>query len=215
MRKALVLLSGGLDSAAALWWAKKRYEVYALTFRYGRLNKREMRAARKLARIAGVKKHFVIDVNFLKEVSEVDWMKERLSLKKTKMPSIYIPSRNTIFFGIASHISEIFGINSIITGHSFLDPFPDSKPDYVKSMNDAVNYGSWLGRRFRTKIVMPIYRMNKTEVLKFALREKIPLESTWSCYKETKYACGECNGCKNRLQAFGELGIDDRIKYQN
>jgi len=199
--KSIVLLSGGIDSATALFWSKnKGYDTYALTFKYGNWNSNEVNSAKKLAKISKVIKHLVVDVNFLNQISDLQYSKELRKNVKYFLkifPQTYIPSRNTVFFGIASHYAEIYGANYIVTGHSFIDPFPDSKPQYVKALNDALNYGSWLGKKYKTKIIMPLAEMNKTDILKLALKLKIPLKLTWSCYKNKKIACGKCNGCIN------------------
>lgn len=203
MPKAIVLLSGGIDSAAALWWVKsKGWETYALTFEYGKWNSNEVNYAKRLAKISKVIKHLVVDVSFLNQISDLK------SFKRLKnFPSAYIPSRNTVFFGIASHYAEIFSVNYIITGHSFTDPFPDSKPKYVEAINDALKYGSWLGRKYKTKIKMPLAKLDKSGIVRLAMKLKVPLELTWSCHKNGKVACGKCNGCIDRLDAFEKYGM--------
>jgi len=207
--KAIVLLSGGIDSATVLWWAKKKdWETYALTFKYGDWNSNEVNSAKRLVKKCDVEKHFIIDVNFLKQISE-------LKQRKPNIPLIYIPSRNTIFFGIASHFAEIYGINYIVTGHSFTDSFPDSKPKYVKAINVALNYGSWLGKIYKTKIIMPLSKLDKTGILKLALKLKVPLELTWSCHKNIKVACCKCNGCVSRLETFEKFGMKNSMYYKS
>ncbi len=199
--KSIVLLSGGIDSATALFWSKnKGYDTYALTFKYGNWNSNEIKAANKLVKLSKAKKHIILDVNFLNEIQD---LKPKYLLKK--FPVTYIPSRNTIFFGIASHYAETYGANYIVTGHSSIDPFPDSKPKYVKAINDALKYGSWLGKKYKTKVITPFAKMNKTDVLKLAIKLKVPLKLTWSCYKNKKIACGKCNGCINISKTMENL----------
>jgi len=209
--KSIVLLSGGIDSSTALFWSKtKGCDTYALTFKHGNWNKNEINAAKKLAKLAKVKKHIILDVNFLNEIQDL-----KSNYLSKKFPATYIPSRNTVFFGIASHYAEIYGINYIVTGHSFIDPFPDSKPTYIKSINYALFYGSWLGKKYKTKIIMPFGTMDKPSILKLALKLKVPLELTWSCHKNNKFACSKCNSCTSRLNAFEKVGIKDEIKYKS
>lgn len=205
--KAIVLLSGGIDSAVVMWLAKRKWQVYALTFKFNKSNSNETRAAKKLAKIAKIEKHFFIDVNFLKQVSELKQLKRNFNFKKMKIPTTYIPSRNTIFFGIASYFSEILGAKYIVSGHSYIDPFPDSKSKYVKTINNALLHGSWLGRKYRTKILMPIAKLNKTKIVNIGVKLKVPLELTWSCYKNGKVSCGKCDGCISKLSAFEELNL--------
>lgn len=204
MKKAIVLLSGGLDSATALWLAKRKWQVYALTFKYADWNRKEVIAAKKLAKMAKVVKHIIVDVNFLNSIYDLMYLKLKGGNLRN-FPPTYVPSRNTVFFGIAAHYAEIYGINYIVTGHSFLDPFPDSKPRYIKALNDALNYGSWLGEKNKIKIVTPFYRMDKIGILRVALKLKVPLKFTWSCYFNDKVPCGKCKGCVSRVSAFKKL----------
>ncbi len=199
--KAIVLLSGGIDSATVLWMVKGKWNSIALTFKFGKTNKKEMEAARKIAKKAGVRQ-MVVDMPFLKQMSELRKFRKNPILKKFKIPMTYIPSRNTIFFGVASYFAELLGVNYIVTGHSFIDPFPDTKVNYVKSINSALSNGSWLGKRYKIKVVMPLAKLDKTHITKLATKLKVPLELTWSCYKNGKVACGKCDGCINNLVAF-------------
>lgn len=213
MTKAIILLSGGIDSATALWFAKRKHKIYALTFKYGNRNKRELKSAKELARKAGVEEHYVVDVSFLREISELScstWIRTKMDA----MPPTYVPSRNTIFFGVASHFSEIIGARYIISGHSYIDPFPDSKPAYVTALNLSLNYGSWLGRKFKIRIRMPLSLFDKKRIIETAIKLGVPLDLTWSCYGDEEIACGLCGGCKDRLSAFKELGIEDKIPYK-
>ncbi|MBI4010041.1 MAG: 7-cyano-7-deazaguanine synthase [Candidatus Aenigmarchaeota archaeon] len=209
MTKSIVLLSGGIDSSTALWWAKnKDWEIYALTFKYGNWNNNEVNSAKRLAKSVKVAKHIIVDVNFLNQINDLKQFRELKNI-----PSTYIPSRNTVFFGIASHYSEIYGINYIVTGHSFIDPFPDSKPKYIKAINSALSHGNWLGKKYKTKIIMPLAKLDKIGIIKQAVKLKVPLELTWSCHKNVRIACGECNGCNSRLDAFKDLNLEDKISY--
>lgn len=209
MLKAIVLLSGGVDSAVALWWAKRRWRVYALTFKFGGLNSNEAESARKLARLAKVVRHITVDVKFLKQISELRGRRDAAGQPRESYPSTYIPSRNAIFFGIASYYAEIYGARYIVTGHLARDPFPDSKPAYVKAMNVALSQGSWLGKKYRTKILMPFAHSSKAVILRIGAKLNVPLASTWSCHTNRKNPCGKCKGCISRSIAFKDLGLLD------
>jgi 7-cyano-7-deazaguanine synthase len=215
MSKAIVLLSGGIDSATALWSIRRSCEVYALSFKFRGRNKNEIRASKRLAERANVKKHLIIDVGFLRQLSELPQLKCDPILKKLNIPPTYIPSRNTVFFGIASHFSEIMGAKYIITGHSITDRFPDAKPEFVEAINTALSIGSWFGEGQRTRIIMPLAKMNKTEIIRLALELEVPLELTWSCHRDGRIACGRCEGCISRLKAFEDLKVKDRIEYRS
>jgi 7-cyano-7-deazaguanine synthase len=213
--KATVLLSGGIDSAVALWLIKERFYIHALSFKLHERNSKEIEAARKIVEKADVEKHTIIDVGFLKEVSELRELKENYILKHSNIPSNYIPSRNTVFFGVASYFSEIIGAKYIITGHQLSDPFPDSKPRYIKAMNTALKFGSWLGKDFKTEIYMPLAKFDKKKIVELAIEMDVPIELSWSCHKNGSVACGKCRGCVSRLEAFEKLGVKDKIKYQD
>jgi 7-cyano-7-deazaguanine synthase len=207
MKNAIVLLSGGLDSAAALWWAKRKWQVYALTIRFGSLNTNEVRSARRLAAMAKVVRHMIIDLKFLKQMSELRGKVKKQPKEWERIPRTYIPSRNTIFFGIASYYAEIYGATHIVTGHIARDPFPDSKPSYIRAMNVALTRGSWLGRKYRTKIITPLSRTDKVGIVRLALKLGVPLSLTWSCHRNGKMPCGRCKGCMNRSNALKKVGL--------
>jgi 7-cyano-7-deazaguanine synthase len=204
---ALVLLSGGLDSAVALWWAKKRWNTYALTFKYGELNSNEVRSARRLAKRAEVTQHFVVNVGFLKQISE---LKKRLTTQGHDVklfPPTYVPGRNTIFFGIAAHFAEIYDVGHIVTGHIGRDPFPDSKPAYIRAMNNALSQASWLRKKHGIRIITPFARSTKEDVVRLALKLEVPLNLTWSCHRNGKRPCGNCQGCLDRSRALNMFGL--------
>ena len=204
---ALVLLSGGLDSAVALWWAKKRWDTYALTFKYGQLNSSEVRSARRLAKRAKVAHHFVVNVGFLKQVSELRKRLASQGLDLESFPPTYVPGRNTIFLGIAAHFAEIYDVEHIVTGHIGRDPFPDSKPAYIRAMNNAISQASWLRKRHRVRITTPFARSTKEDVVRLALKLEVPLDLTWSCHRNGKRPCGKCQGCLDRSRALNILGF--------
>jgi 7-cyano-7-deazaguanine synthase len=204
MQRAIVLLSGGLDSATALWLIKETHEVYGLSFKYGATNKNEMRSARKLAKAANVKEHIVVEVGFLKELGELLSGGE---LEKIDLPDCYIPGRNTIFFGIAAYFAEIKGVKLIVTGHNSEDNFPDSSKEYFYAVNKALLIGSEQGKR-GAKVTAPFLEMNKTQILRIAQRLKVPLRMTWSCHKDGSSPCGTCTGCIAMQRALRESGVE-------
>ena len=204
---ALVLLSGGLDSAVALWWAKKRWDAYVLTFKYGQLNSSEVRSARRLAKRAEVAHHFVVNVRFLRQVSQLRKRLTSQGLDLESFPPTYVPGRNTIFLGIAAHYAEIYDVEHIITGHIGRDPFPDSKPAYIRAMNNAISQASWLRKRHGVRITTPFARSTKEDVVGLALKLEVPLDLTWSCHRNGKRPCGKCQGCLDRSRALNMYGF--------
>ena len=200
---AIVLLSGGLDSAVALWWSKKRWNTCALTFRYGQLNSNEVKSATRLAKRAEVTRRFIVDVGFLKQVSE---LRKRLAgqrLDRKFYPPTYVPCRNTIFFGIAAHYAEIYGLKHIVTGHIKRDPFPDSKPAYIRAINNTLSQASWLRKKHQIRITTPFVQSTKEDIVRLAVKLDVPLDLTWSCHRNGEKPCGKCQGCLDRSRALG------------
>ena len=198
MPKAIVLLSGGVDSAVALWLTKITHEVYALSFRYGDKNRNEMRAAVRLAEEAKVKEHIILEMGFLKDISE---FKTEREVKEIGVPICYVPARNTIFFGIAAHFAERWGAEKIVTGHNRDDEFPDARRRYFDAINKALALGSMQG--MKVEVNVPFLDMCKTQIVKMAIKLKVPLQTTWSCYEDGEAPCGICNGC---------LGLEKALK---
>jgi len=202
---AIVLLSGGLDSAVALWWAKRKWRTYALTFRYGKLNSNEVRSAKRLAGRARTAGHFIVDVGFLKQISELRKRLAGQKLELKRFPPTFVPGRNTIFLGIAAHYAEIYNMRYIVTGHIGRDPFPDSKPAYLRAMNAALSQAAWLRKNRGVKIIVPFARSDKEDVVGLGARLKVPFELTWSCHRNGKKPCRTCQGCLDRSSALEML----------
>lgn len=207
MEKALVMLSGGLDSATCLYWAKKRYDVSAITFNYfGRL-KREQIAASALARKAGAS-IVGIDVPFLKEAS--DFGDGRFGTG-SDMRASYVPARNMIFYSIAAHYAEYLGVKWIVGGHNSHDVsfFKDASKSYIEKINALFREGCLLcdGRTY--EVVLPLADKDRAGVIRLAKELGVPIELTWSCHREGSVHCGQCYACRQRLDAFGSLGVKD------
>ena len=209
--KALVMLSGGLDSATCLYWAKKRFsDVSAITFDYfGRLEQ-EKRATAKLAKSAGVTELIRIDLPFVKEAS--DFYNGRLKKQDPEaLLSSYVPARNLMFYSIAAHHAEYLGAGWIVGGHNSHDVkfFKDASSGYIEALNDLFKKGCLLcnGRTYR--IVLPLAKKNRQEIIRLAARLKVPIEQTWSCHNKGKAHCGRCYACRQRLEAFQSLGMTD------
>jgi 7-cyano-7-deazaguanine synthase len=196
-----------LDSAVALWWVKKKWKTYALTFKYGKLNSNEVRSAKKLAKRAEVIHHFVVDAGFLKQVSELRKALTSQGLDLKRFPPTFVPSRNTVFLGIAAHYAEVYDVRHIVTGHIGRDPFPDSKPAYVRAMNKAISKAIWLRKNHGIRITTPFARLRKKEVVRLALKLEVPLDLTWSCHRNRKRPCGKCQGCLDRSRVLSMLGL--------
>lgn len=231
---AIVLLSGGLDSATCLYWAKTKFsEVSAITFDYFSRLENEKRATLRLARSANVKELLEINLPFLKEASDF-YDGSRLKKKPDSnafLWSSYIPARNLIFYSIAAHYAEYLGIKWIIGGHNSHDAkfFKDASKDYLEKINHLFKEGCLLcndgdgegdssnsrssnrSQQQPYQIILPLAQMNRKEVIKLAIELKLPIELTWSCHREGNVHCRQCYACKQRVEAFRSLGMDDPV----
>ena len=207
MDKALVMLSGGLDSATCLYWARQRHHVVsAITFNYfGRLEW-EKQAATMLARSARVKL-VEIDIPFLKEASDFD---AKFDGPDSRWAS-YVPARNMIFYSIAAHYAEYLGVRQIIGGHNSTDVsfFKDASKGYIEKLNALLREGCLLCDGKAYEISLPLADLDRTGVVRLARELGVPIELTWSCHGEGDRHCGQCYACKQRLEAFAALGIKD------
>lgn len=209
---ALVLLSGGLDSATCLYWAKKHFDsVHAITFDYaGRLDK-EKHATEQLAKAAGVARFTMIALPFLREMSEIEPAKVRNFREEDSRWSSYIPARNMIFYSIAAFHAESQGINSIIGGHNAHDStfFSDSSPDFFDHLNSLLKKGCLSCNDAPHRVILPLAGMTRQTIIKLALELSVPMDLTWSCHEEGETPCGRCYACKERAEAFGALKLSD------
>jgi 7-cyano-7-deazaguanine synthase len=193
LEKAILLLSGGIDSATLLWKVRREYEVHALTIKYGRANRMEVRSSKALAGLAGVAEHIVFNMDNMLEMEAY----ERGASAKLGVPSSYIPARNAAIFGIAAHYAELRGASLIFTGQNQDDNFPDSRQDFIDAYNRIIAMGKPAMSGRSTKLVAPLISMKKAEVVRMARQLDVPIEMTWSCHRDGKTPCGSCDGCRS------------------
>jgi 7-cyano-7-deazaguanine synthase len=218
--KAVVLLSGGLDSAVTGFLAKKDgYVIYALTVNYGQRHLRELESARKIARKLGVVEHKIIDLDLRTfGGSALTDKKIKVPARKTKgIPRTYVPARNTIMLSIALAYAETVDADCIYIGvhHQDYSGYPDCRPEFIQAfqkMADLATKRSAEGRKI--KILTPIINLNKKQIIKKGVQLGVPFEYTRSCYKEHKKSCGVCDSCRIRLKAFKQAGLKDPIEYE-
>lgn len=213
--KAVVLLSGGLDSTTALFWAKdKGYDCVALSVRYGQRHERELRSARLVAKKAGVPLHEVeLALPWLSGSSSLTNRRERLPdvpLAKIGrgVPSTYVPARNTVFLSMAASLADALSARAIVIGANVLDysGYPDCRPEYLRAMEGAIRRGTRLPR---VKILAPLVRLDKAGIVRLARRVGAPIGLTWSCYAGGEKPCGRCDSCKLRAKGFSEARAAD------
>jgi len=225
MAEAIVLLSGGLDSSTVLALAKERgYDVVALTFDYGQKHKRELNSSRKLARHFKAKEHIIVPLS-LGELLRSSLTRESMSIPENRteeeissgVPSTYVPSRNIIFLSIAASIAESRGAEAIFIAANSVDfsGYPDCTAEFMSAFQRTLDVGTKAGREGRgIRIEAPILTKSKGDIVREAIRLKVPMEDTWSCYKGGVKACGKCDSCLLRLRGFSEAGIRDPLEYE-
>jgi 7-cyano-7-deazaguanine synthase len=225
MSEAIVLLSGGLDSSTVLAMAKERgFDLVAVTFDYGQKHRRELQSAKKIAEAAGVKEHIVIPLDLGKYLRSSLTQKGMEIPKHRKVkdissdiPDTYVPSRNIVFLSIASSIAESRGSEAIFIAANAVDfsGYPDCTPEFLRSFQKVLEVGTKAGREGRAvKVEAPLLKMTKGEIVKEALRLKVPLKHTWSCYEGGEKACGLCDSCQLRRRGFSQAGAKDPIEYE-
>lgn len=211
-RRSVLLLSGGLDSAVALWWARREgLETVALTLGYNNRAERERDAARKIARAGGVARHVEADVGFLKESGDLRGESAGTRLERSDTEGTYIPARNTIFYGIAAYYAEIAGAEAIVGGHTREDGalFPDASAKFFEALNTTLELGTEVGRAGRLRIVQPLIALDKAGVVRLGSELGVPMHLTWSCHGTAATPCGTCRGCMARAKGFAEAGVPD------
>ena len=222
--KAVVLLSGGLDSSTVLYQAKAdNCECYALSFDYQQRHRRELDAAATIAKSAVVREHRVVSFDLRAwggsalTDTQLDLPKSRdLDQMAENIPITYVPARNTIFLSFGLAYAEALGAQYVYIGVNALDysGYPDCRPDYIQAMQTVFRLGTKQGREGEEiKIVTPLIELKKTEIIQLGNKLGVPWEKTWSCYAGDELACGVCDSCRLRLAAFEELGLSDPLGY--
>jgi 7-cyano-7-deazaguanine synthase len=214
--KAVVLLSGGIDSATALYSCKeKRWEIRPLTFDYELEQSPELKAAKKVAELAHVGRPLVIEVPFYKELKgSPSSHRGKIVDSATGLSQAYVPARNIVFFGMAAAYAETIGATKVVSGHNRGDAkrFPDASGRFIEGFNELLKLGLRERRANRSiEVVAPFAKSSKADVLREAVRLSVPLKATWSCYNNGTEPCGVCYGCRSRREAFAEIGVEDPL----
>ena len=218
----IALLSGGLDSATAAAIAKEAgQKVIGLSFDYGQRHRRELEAASDLADYLEFNEHQVIKVNLACwGGSSLTDLKQTIPVEgviKGVIPSTYVPGRNTVFISIGLSFAEARGANRLVLGINAMDysGYPDCRADYLETFQKLANLSSKAGREGHgIKLWAPLIHWEKIRIVQEALRLKIPIERTWSCYNGQKTACGICDSCRIRDEALIKIGRSDLCSDQ-
>ena len=226
MKHAIVLLSGGLDSATTLAIARSQdYETHALSFDYGQRHKRELDAAKKIAKSLGAKKHLVVKID--NQIFAGSALTDDIEVPKSRseseigggIPVTYVPARNTIFLAHALAWAETIGAGHIFIGANAIDysGYPDCRPEFIALFETVANIATKAGiEGARLQIHAPLIKMSKAEIIRKAIELGVDLSLTHSCYDPLPdgRACGECDSCRLRQKGFREAGTEDPINYR-
>lgn len=222
-QKAVVLVSGGLDSATVLALAKSQgYECYTLSFDYGQRHKAELVAAQSIAQSLGAAAHKVVklDLGTIGGSALTDTRVAVPEEETTGIPATYVPARNTVFLAIALGWAEVLEARTIFIGVNAVDysGYPDCRPEYIGAFQTLANLATRAGvEGCGFKIETPLIRLTKGEIIARGLQLGVDYSQTVSCYQATAegLACGRCDACRLRRKGFAELGLADPTRYRD
>ena len=222
-KKAVCLLSGGLDSCVSAYIAKNLgFDIYALTFNYNQQHYKEINCAKLISEDLNIKNHviFNLDLNIFKGSilfkGSYKNQNKKLSDIGKKIPQTYVPARNTIFLSIALAYAEVIDANNIFIGVNSNDysGYPDCRPEYIEAFQNLADLATKKTIN-GDKIIIntPLLNLSKSEIIRKGFNLNVPFNKTWSCYKGDKNACGKCESCLLRLKGFKDAKLKDQINY--
>lgn len=221
-KKAIILLSGGLDSTTVLAIAKSQgYDCYAMTINYQQRHSSELKAAKKIANLYSVKDFKIVDIN-------LSWLKSSALTNKeinipenspTGIPVTYVPARNTIMMTLALAWAETINSQDIFIGVNSIDysGYPDCRPEYIESFQKMANLATKAGiEGSKIKIHTPLIKLTKSQIIREGIKNKVDYSMTISCYQasENGLACGKCDSCRLRKDGFKSAKIKDPTNYK-
>ena len=220
MKKAVCIISGGMDSALSAKMAQvEGYEIIALHFNYGqRTEAKELECFRKIASEVSAGERYEIDLPFFEQIGASALTDKRIDVPtggiEEGVPVTYVPFRNGIFLSIAAAVAEKHGAEALYIGVVEEDSsgYPDCRESYIEQMQNAINLGT--KDETNLEIKMPLVALKKSQIVQKSLALNVPLKDTWSCYKSEEMACGVCDSCRLRLKGFKEAGSVDPILYR-
>ena len=219
-KKAICILSGGMDSTLASYMAKNDgYEIIAVHFNYGqRTQDRELKAFRDICDDLKILEKYEIDIPFFTQIGASALTDKNIDVPiggiEAGVPITYVPFRNGIFLSITAAIAEKEGATAMYIGVVQEDSsgYPDCTDSFIDKMAKAINQGT--KEETNIEIRTPLVHLSKAQIVQEAIKLNVPLEHTWSCYKEEKEACGVCDSCRLRLNGFKIAGVKDPISYK-
>jgi 7-cyano-7-deazaguanine synthase len=222
-KKAVILVSGGLDSSTVLAIAKQqRYECYTLSVDYGQRHRSELKAAATVSEAMQVKAHKVVtlDLATIGGSALTDTKIDVPEYETSGIPVTYVPARNTVFLSIALGWAEVLGANDIFVGVNAVDysGYPDCRPDYINAFEQMANLATKAGvEGNKLTVHAPLIDMTKGQIIQAGIKNGVDYSVTVSCYQaaEDGAACGVCDSCRLRKQGFYEANVKDPTRYQN
>lgn len=221
MPKALLILSGGMDSCTlAHMYKAEGHDLECISFNYGQKQIIELEHAQKIAKKLNVK-HQIVDVSFLKNIFKNSALTDDSipvphgAYTKENMSVTMVPNRNTILLSIAWSIACVEKADILAYGAQCGDHYlyPDTRPDYFSAINLALRLGTEDCRNPNLELQAPLLKLSKAEVIKLGLKYNVDYSKTYSCYEGGELHCGKCGACQNRIKAYQELGLKDPIIY--
>ena len=222
-QKAVVLVSGGLDSSTVLAMAVQQgYQCYTLSFDYGQRHRSELEAAVRVSRLMNVTEHKVVklDLGSIGGSALTDTNIEVPEQETEGIPVTYVPARNTVFLSIALGWAEVLGARKIFLGVNAVDysGYPDCRPEYISSFESMANLATRAGVEGQAlTIEAPLINLTKADIIRAGISLDVDYSQTVSCYQANLdgLACGKCDSCRLRAQGFDQAGIADPTRYQN
>jgi 7-cyano-7-deazaguanine synthase len=220
--RAVVCLSGGMDSCVCAALAARDYEVYAVHFSYGqRTEARELRSAQEIARLVGVRELLHLKIDLFRRIGGSALTDPAIAVPEassneaeigSEIPVTYVPFRNAHFLSAAVSWAEVLGAKTVFIGAVEQDSsgYPDCRPAYYDAFNQLIRTGTKEGE---IRVVTPLIAMRKNEIVRLGVELGAPFHVSWSCYSGETEACGACESCVLRLRAFREAGAVDPIPY--
>ncbi len=216
--KAVVLLSGGLDSAVTLYYAQDMgFDCHCLSFDYGQRHKKEMRLSRLIAKKSGAK--FTVSKlmfpwkgsSLIDKSMALPMDRTPKEIKAKGVPTTYVPARNTIFLSMAASMAEAIGARAIFIGAHSQDSsgYPDCRIGYLKAFDNVIKLGTKAGIEKKLELKFPLIGLRKSGIIELGEKLGVPFRLTWSCYKGDKRPCGKCDSCVLRAKGFKEAGVID------
>ncbi|PKN84130.1 MAG: 7-cyano-7-deazaguanine synthase QueC [Deltaproteobacteria bacterium HGW-Deltaproteobacteria-1] len=227
MKKAVVLLSGGIDSVTTLAIARSMgFSIYALSFRYGQRHMIELEAAKRIAQSNAVQQHLIVDID-LRQIGgsaltgDLPVPKSRnVNDMRRDVPITYVPARNTIFLSYALAWAEVIGSCDIFIGVNALDysGYPDCRPEFIESYERMANLATRAGVEGKQKLTIhaPLLHLSKAQIIRKGVELGVDYSLTHSCYDPDGEgaACGQCDSCLLRLKGFHDAGLSDPVRYK-